>query len=143
MSQTEPRSYDVAIEAPPERVWKALTDPDLTEQYYFGTRVESDWSPGGEIRYRNSEGGVDVAGEIVEYDPPRRLTTTFKPAWAPAMEGVPPSTVSWEVRESGGGSRLTLRHAGFDWSAPGADMVDGGWQQTMPAVKQVVESQGG
>ena len=142
MSQSDTRSYDVQIDAPPERVWKALTDPELTEKYYFGTRVESDWTPGGPIRYRNAEGGVDLEGEILEYDPPRRLSTTFRPTWAPEVEGVAPSRVSWDIREDGGGSRLTLRHEGYDWSAPGADMVDGGWQQTVPAIKGVVESHG-
>ena len=63
MSQSDTRSYDVQIDAPPERVWKALTDPELTEKYYFGTRVESDWAPGGPIRYRNAQGGVDLEGE--------------------------------------------------------------------------------
>ncbi|HEV2150136.1 MAG TPA: SRPBCC family protein [Longimicrobiaceae bacterium] len=139
MSQNEPRSYDVQVDAPPEEVWRALTDPELTQQYYFNTRVESDWTRGSPVRYRNPEGGVDLEGEVLEFDPPRRLTTTFRPTWAPEVAGTPPSTVTWAVEPSGSGSRLTLTHKGFDWSSPGADSIHGAWQHTVSGLKSVVE----
>lgn len=142
MSQNEPRSYDVQVDAAPERVWQALTDPEMTQRYYFGTRVESDWSQGSSVRYRNAQGGVDLEGEVLEFDPPRRLSTTFRPTWAPDVEGTPPSTVVWSVEPSGSGSRLTLTHQGFDWSSPGADMIHGAWQQTVAGLKQAVEGGG-
>jgi len=42
----------VFIKAPPERVWRALTDPEMIRQYLFGTDAESDWKVGSPIRYR-------------------------------------------------------------------------------------------
>lgn len=140
MPKNEPRSYDVQVNASPERVWQALTDPEFTQQYYFNTRVESDWKRGSPVRYRNPQGKVDLEGEVLEHEPPRRLVTTFKPAWAPGMSGIPPSTVTWEVQQNGAGSRLVLTHSGFDWASPGADMVHGAWQQTMTGLKNVLES---
>src|SRR5919202_949788 len=101
MSQSPSRVYETDIRATPERVWQALTDPELTRQYYFNTRVESDWTPGSPIRYRNPQGGVDLEGEVLEVDPPRRLVTTFRPAWAPDMAGAPPSTLTWEIIPGG------------------------------------------
>lgn len=139
MSQNEPRTYDVQIDAPPERVWQALVDADLTEKYYFNCRVESDWNQGSKVCYRNPQGGVDLEGEVLDYDPPRRLRTTFKPTWAPEVANVAPSTVEWEVEKSGSGSRLTLRHGGYDWSSPGSEMVDAGWKQTLSGLKTVLE----
>lgn len=143
MSQNEPRSYDVEIGAPPERVWRAITDPDLTQRYYFGTRVESDWAKDSPIRYRNAQGGIDLDGEILEIEPGRRLTTTFRPTWSPEVEGSAPSTVSWEIEPAGDGVRLRLTHSGFDWSTPGAEMIDGGWRQTVAGLKDTVESHPG
>src|SRR6266496_2985094 len=66
MSASDRRVYESYIQATPEQIWQALTDPSLTEQYFFGTRVESDWGNGAPIRYRNAEGGVDADGEILE-----------------------------------------------------------------------------
>jgi len=34
--------YVTYIAAAPEKVWQALTDPDMTEKYWFGFRVAAD-----------------------------------------------------------------------------------------------------
>ena len=33
----------IILNAPPEKVWKALTDPALIKQYLFGTDAHSDF----------------------------------------------------------------------------------------------------
>ena len=48
--------YAVYIKAAPDRVWRAITDGVETEQYYYGTRVNSDWSKGGRIVYEYPDG---------------------------------------------------------------------------------------
>ncbi len=140
MSQNAPQIYEVEIRASPERVWQSLTDPELTQQYYFHTRVESDWTPGSSVRYRNAQGGVDLEGEVLEFDPPRRLVTTFRPAWAPDVAGSAPSTVSWEITPGGDMSRLTLTHTGLDPSSPGADQILQAWGPTLSGLKSVLET---
>src|SRR5579862_2006718 len=37
--------FEIYIKTTPERLWEAITDPDLRAQYSFGVRVESDWTP--------------------------------------------------------------------------------------------------
>ncbi|MGZ8475562.1 MAG: ArsR/SmtB family transcription factor, partial [Candidatus Limnocylindria bacterium] len=69
--------YEVYIQAPAERVWQALTDSELTKQYYYGNTVESDWKPGSSLRYRNPDGSEAISCEILEADPPRRLVHSF------------------------------------------------------------------
>jgi uncharacterized protein YndB with AHSA1/START domain len=56
MNQNVSRVYEVDIYTTPERVWKSLTDPELTQQYYFNTRVESDWQLESTIHYRDLKG---------------------------------------------------------------------------------------
>ena len=63
--------YAVYIKAAPDRVWRAITDGVETEQYYFGTRVSSDWSKGGRIVYEYPDGRVAADGEVLEIDPGR------------------------------------------------------------------------
>ena len=38
--------YVIYIASTPEKVWQALTDPSMTEQYWFGVRVAADWKVG-------------------------------------------------------------------------------------------------
>ena len=72
--------YVTYIESTPERVWEALTDPDLTAQYWGHSNV-SDWHTGSSWEHRRVDGSgiADVAGTVLESAPPRRLTITFDP----------------------------------------------------------------
>ena len=137
----ETRAYEVLIRADPEQVWEALTDPDKTERYYFGTRVESDWSPRSAVRYRDPraedpQAAVPVEGEVLEFDRPRRLVTTFKPAFAPGG-----GNVRWEIQPMGENvSKLTLAHEGYDPSSPDAERIHLGWVQTVSSLKSLLET---
>src|SRR5215472_9372245 len=70
--------YVTYIESSPERVWEALTDADLSAQYWGHSNV-SDWQPGSTWEHRRVDGSgiADVAGTVLEATPPRRLTMTF------------------------------------------------------------------
>ncbi len=70
--------YVTYIESSPERVWEALTDPDLTAQYWGHSNV-SDWQAGSPWEHRRVDGSgiADVIGTVLESVPPRRLTMTF------------------------------------------------------------------
>jgi uncharacterized protein YndB with AHSA1/START domain len=141
----EKRPYDVLIRATPEQVWDALTNPDQTERYYFGTRVESDWSPRSEVRYRDPRAedpaaSVPVEGEVLEFEPPHRLVTTFKAAFAPDTGGGD-QTVSWEVQPMGeNASLLTLTHDGYDPSSDPEKRIHLGWVQTYSSLKSLLET---
>ena len=38
--------FEIYIKTTPERLWEAITDPDLREVYSFGVRTETDYAPG-------------------------------------------------------------------------------------------------
>jgi len=62
----------------PERLWEAITDPEIRSKYTFGARISSDWRPGS--RYEMSAPKADGLlgeGEILEVDPPRRLVRAW------------------------------------------------------------------
>jgi uncharacterized protein YndB with AHSA1/START domain len=134
------RTYRIYVAVPPAQAWRALTDPDQTEKYYFGSRVETDWSPGAEIRYVAGPHPV-VDGEIVELDEGHRLVTTFVPRF-PGAEGIPPSTVTWEVTPGWTGelSGVALTHSDFDFGNPAAQVFDDGWVLTLSSLKSLLET---
>jgi len=65
--------YVTFIRTTPERLWSALTSPEFTRKYWYGTHQESDWEAGSPWRLVFADGRVADTGEVVEIDPPRRL----------------------------------------------------------------------
>ena len=131
--------YTVYIAAPAERVWNALVDGDVTRQYW-GHENRSDWKPGSRWEHvRVGPGGeVDVAGRVIEIDPPRRLVTSWH---FPADEGDPAKTshVTYEVTAMGEESRLVVTHSDLiDAEMRGA--VSTGWPLVLSSLKTFLET---
>ena len=71
--------YVTYIAAPPEKVWQALTKPDITEQYWFGYRVTADGKAGDRMTAVSPAGKQAHNDPIIESDPPRRLVYGWQP----------------------------------------------------------------
>src|SRR6202047_2680047 len=93
---TMEKVFEIYIKTTPERLWEAITDPELRRQYSFGVGVESDWAPGSryEATHPMSLGPI-CAGENLEVDPPRRLVQSFNAHWSDAVKAEGTSRVTW------------------------------------------------
>jgi uncharacterized protein YndB with AHSA1/START domain len=136
MSESPKHVYEVYIAAPPDRVWAALTESELTKQYYYGNTVESDWQPGSPMVYRNDDGTESIQCTVVEADPPRRLVHTF---FFPGTEESP-SRVTWTIEERGAASLLTLVHDEFDGETSTYRSVAHGWVPILSGLKTLLET---
>jgi uncharacterized protein YndB with AHSA1/START domain len=69
----------VTIEASPEEVWQALTDPKFTKNYYFGCEVHSSWKIGSSIRFTRKIFWYtfELKGEIRKIKPMKLLQYTL------------------------------------------------------------------
>ncbi len=94
---------------PPERVWRALTDPEAMAAWL----MTNDFQPrvGHKFQFRAKpqpgwRGIVDC--EVLEVDPPRRLSYTWQgdPKYRPTI-------VTWILEPTESGTRLRLEHTGF------------------------------
>ncbi len=135
--------YEIYIRATPERLWQALVDGELTRRYYFGCRVESDWTPGSPYRLVDDAGAALVTGENVEIDPPRRLVQTFGAPWAPEVGRDSPSTVTWEIEpvgDTGKTCKLTLIHDNLDAASLLGKEISAGWAQILSGLKTLLET---
>jgi uncharacterized protein YndB with AHSA1/START domain/DNA-binding transcriptional ArsR family regulator len=130
--------YVTYIKATPEQVWTALTDADLTAQYWGHSNV-SDWQPGSSWQHVRTDGSgtVDVTGTVVEAVAPRRLVFTFG---GPADErDGGPSRVTFEIQRHQDIVRLTVRHENL--AAPSDhDAVAIGWPAVMANLKSLLET---
>jgi uncharacterized protein YndB with AHSA1/START domain/DNA-binding transcriptional ArsR family regulator len=140
MNQKPTRVYQLFIRTTPQRLWQALTDGELTQQYYFNTRVESTWEPGSSYRYIYPSGEIALDGEILEIDPPRKLVTTFKPTWDQRIAEGSPSTVTWEIVPMGEVCKLSLIHEGVDPETFTSAGLDLGWTQVISGLKTFLET---
>jgi uncharacterized protein YndB with AHSA1/START domain/DNA-binding transcriptional ArsR family regulator len=136
MSESPRHVYEVYIAATPERVWRALTDSELTKQYYYGNTVESDWKPGSPLIYRNPDGTTSIEGEVLEADPPRRLVHTF---FFPGTDESP-SRCTWSIEPRGAASLLILTHDEFDGETSTYRSVEHGWVSVLSGIKTLLET---
>lgn len=132
---------EVYIRSTPEQVWNALTDGDVTPNYYFGSKVESEWQPGSAYRYVGMDGNELIDGKVIEADPPNKLVTTFHPVWC-SSEDSPSHTsrVTYLIEQMGESCRLRLVH---DELAPGDAMNEeffGGWSSILSCLKTFLET---
>jgi uncharacterized protein YndB with AHSA1/START domain/DNA-binding transcriptional ArsR family regulator len=113
MADKNSHVFTIYIRTTPEKLWQALTDGELTRQYYDDTRVESTWERGAPYRYVDSQGRLILEGEVLEINPPRRLVTTFRPMWTDE-ETKHTSKLTYEIEAKGAVCKLTLIHDDLD-----------------------------
>ena len=90
------------IRASTADVWRALTDPDMTEQYLGGARVRSTWQPGGEITYMAPDGITRLLeGKLLEVVPNRRLVFECRLLWDPRFADEEPHRETFEIDDLG------------------------------------------
>ena len=100
--------YQVIINVSPAVVWNAITDGDITEQYFYGTRAESTWDEGAEIRYMHGDGRVASEGVILAIDPGRMIDMTFQALWDDDLIAEGPAREIWRVEDFNGAAKLTI-----------------------------------
>jgi uncharacterized protein YndB with AHSA1/START domain len=130
--------FEIYIKTTPERLWEAITDPDLRARYTFGVRVESDWAEGS--TYTSLvPGAVDIAtGENIEVDPPHRLVQTMNALWSDDVKAEGTSRITWEIQQVADSCRLTVVH---DQLRPGANgEIYGGWPMILSGLKTLLET---
>ena len=106
------------LKAAPERVWRALTQPEELKQWFSPgdefkiPRAVADLRVGGSynIVMQSPDGELhDVSGKYREIVPNRKLVYTW--AWKSTPERE--SLVTMELRAADGGTELTLKHEQF------------------------------
>ena len=134
---TMEKIYEIYIKTTPERLWQAITDPDIRSKYNFGGRHISDWTPGS--RYEMRAGDMLLGeGENVEVDPPHRLVQTMVALWGEDVKSEGTSRITWEIEQVEDSCRLTVTH---DQLREGAnDQLYGGWPMILSGLKTYLET---
>ncbi len=132
----------IEIDAPPEEVWTALTDPEQIEKYMFGSQVVTDWKPGSPIVWKGEYEGkkYEDKGEIVEVEQPRRLKLThFSPLSGEDDRPENYHTVLYELEKQGEKTHVSLSQDN-NASEEAAEHSKANWEKMLTGLKEVVET---
>jgi uncharacterized protein YndB with AHSA1/START domain len=131
--------YTIYIASTPEKVFKALTDTDVTAKFWFGNAVTSDWKVGAPVEFRR-EGKLIVQGKVLEYDPPRRLSYTFHSMHEPFYGAEQPSRVVIDLEKQKDQVKLTVTHDDFAQGSKVFDAISKGWPLVLSSLKSYLEA---
>jgi len=127
------------IRTTPERLWQALTDPEMTPLYFHGTRVRSDFEVGSSIEYMltgDSETFAVVCGEVLEAEPGRRLVHCFS---FTRLEDAP-TRVTYLLEPLGETVKLTVKHEEFEGETETFEDTREGWPPILSGLKTLLET---
>jgi uncharacterized protein YndB with AHSA1/START domain/DNA-binding transcriptional ArsR family regulator len=140
VSEVPAHVYVVFIQTTPERIWDALTQSAFTEQYYFASTVESEWTDGADYEYL-IQGQQAITGKVLEAVPPSRLSMTFDAQWDEHVAPDPPSRITWEIEAVGDElCKLTVVHDGFESETATYGQVAGGMPLILSGLKTLLET---
>jgi uncharacterized protein YndB with AHSA1/START domain len=130
--------YVTYIASTPARVWRALTDGDLTRQYWKHTN-QSDWKPGSKWKHvaDDGQGTVRLVGQVVEVVPNKRLVLTWAEA-AAAADTSRHSRVAIDLEAVGEMVRLTVTHD--ELQPEMAQKIAAGWPRVLSSLKSLLET---
>ena len=130
--------YVIYIESTPETVWHALTDADLTAEYWGHSNV-SDWQVGSAWEHQRTDGTgtADVVGTVVESVAPTRLVSTWAGPGEERADG--PSRVTFDIEPHGEIVRLTVTHENLA-DDDEHDAAAAGWPAVLSNLKSLIET---
>ena len=132
----------ITINAPAALVWKALTDPEIVKQYFFGTEQISDWQKGSDIVWTGEWDGKTYRdhGKILDIVPGSYLQYSY---WS-SMSNLPDipenyQQVTYDLSETDGVTTLTISQDNVKDEAA-KEHSETNWQYIFGAMKKMVEN---
>lgn len=134
--------YSVFIRATPDQVWDAITKPEFTTKYFYGSIIESTFEPGASLDgWSADRKNHFVDGEVIEADRPRLLRHTWRALYDPEAAAEAHSRVTWEIEpQDGGVTKLTVAHDQLEAAPKTAASVAGGWPFVLSGLKTLLET---
>jgi uncharacterized protein YndB with AHSA1/START domain len=132
--------YVTYIRTTPEKLWRALREPEFTRKFWVDTVQESDWTRGSSWKLVVPDGRVADDGEILEVDPCRRLVLTWLHRLRPEASGEGPSVLTYTLEPMGEIVKLTVQH---EMGIPDSKLiqaVSGGWPMILASLKSLLET---
>jgi uncharacterized protein YndB with AHSA1/START domain len=132
--------YVTYIRTTPEQLWQALLKPEFTRQYWFGITLVSDWKTGGPWKMVFADGTDGDGGEVVQFEPNKRLVLRWRSERTPELKAEGTSVCTMEIEEVAGAVKLSILH---EIDAPNSKLIEsvsGGWPRVLSNLKSLLEN---
>jgi uncharacterized protein YndB with AHSA1/START domain len=101
----------LSINAPPEKVWDALTNPEKVKAWQYGSVLTTDWKAGNDIRFSTAWEGqlFEQWGKVLVFEPYKQLSySLFAPR--PGLEDKPENCfrMQYKLTEKGDNTELEI-----------------------------------
>lgn len=132
--------YVTYIRTTPEKLWRALTEPEFTRQYWAGTWQDCQWKKGASWKLMIPDGRVGDAGEVLEINPPRRLVLSWRNEFMPELKAEGFSRATFELEQQDDMVKLTVVHEIGKPDSKLIEAVSGGWPLILASLKSLLET---
>jgi uncharacterized protein YndB with AHSA1/START domain len=132
--------YVTFIRTTPEQLWSALTSADLMTEYWFGMRIETEWKLGAAWELIFPDGRIADSGEILEFDPPKRLVLKWRNEWKPEFKAEGYAQCVMEIEPLSDAVKLTITHSMDRVQSQFIQAVSGGWPRILSNLKSLLET---
>jgi uncharacterized protein YndB with AHSA1/START domain len=132
--------YVTYIRTTPERLWSALMSAEFARQYWRGAYPEADWKLGGSWKLVFPDGRVADTGEIVAFEPCKRLGIRWRNEFRPELREEGWSLCTMEIEPVDGVVKLTVTHSMEREGSRFIGAVSDGWPQVLSNLKSLLET---
>jgi uncharacterized protein YndB with AHSA1/START domain len=107
---------------------------------WFGMHFEADWRVGSPWKLIFPDGRVADTGEILEFDPPRRLILKWRNEFRAELKAEGYARCSMELEAQDGAVKLTINHSIERADSKLIEAVSGGWPRILSNLKSLLET---
>ena len=132
--------YVTYIRTSPEKLWDALTKPEFTRKYWFGSTQDSTWEKGSAWQLKAPDGRLTDAGKVLEIEKPRRLVLLWQHQLSAEMKAEGESRATYELEQQGEVVKLTVTHEIDKKDSKLIQGVSGGWPIILASLKSLLET---
>jgi len=132
--------YVTHIRTTPEKLWRALLEPEFTRQFWCETWQDCEWKPGASWKLMTPDGRAADVGEVLEIEPHRRLVLSWRNKLFDEMEAEGDSRLTYELEPQGESVKLTLIH---EIDRPDSKLIGAtsqGWPPILSSLKSLLET---
>jgi uncharacterized protein YndB with AHSA1/START domain len=132
-------NYEIFIRTTPQALWAAITRPEHTQKYFFGTSLKTTLQPRTPFIYNMPDGSLASDGEVIEAQPNQALAHTWVIRYDPSLSDEK-SVVRYKIESRGAAVKLTVTHELDKAPKTAAHIATDSWGLILSGLKTLLET---